>query len=108
MKTKKLFGALMTLALALSASAVFADEFSRTEEPFVKGAQIYADGFHAFAPRAALPTPGDFVAENLGYGVVSLTAPYRPWIQYRLREPGRFNFELQRMDDLWLTLGIGK
>lgn len=37
---KKMLGALMTVALALSASVVFADEFSRTEEPFVKGAQI--------------------------------------------------------------------
>ena len=105
---RKLLRALMSLGLVLSASAAFADEFSRTEEPFVKGAQIYADGFHAFAPRAALPTPGDFDTENLGYGVRCATAAYCPWYQYSLKEPGRFKFELQRMDEDWLALGIGK
>ncbi len=105
---KKILGVMMTLVFALSASAAFADGFTETEEPFVKGAAIYGDGYHAFAPPTALPTPGDFINENLGPGVVSFIAPYRPWITYRLKEPGRFKFELQRMDDAWLTLGIGK
>lgn len=71
-------------------------------------ADVAAHSGYAFAPRAALPTPGDFVADNLGYGVVSFTAPYRPWIQYSLKDPGRFTFDLQHMDGVWLTLGIGK
>lgn len=93
---RRMFGALMALAFVLSASAALADEFS-VAEPFVKGAQIYAPGFQAFARSAALPTREDFVAEPLGNlrwpGVAAY--PYRPWIVNRLKDPARFKFELQ-------------
>lgn len=105
MSTRRMFGALMTLALVLPASAAFADGFTQTEEPFAKSAEIYADGFHAFAPPAALPTPGDFVTENLGRHTVY---PARSFTAYSLKDPGRFKFELQQMDEGWLALGIGK
>ncbi len=95
---RKLARIWMVAAVALlMAGPAFADGFTETEEPFAKSAAIYAESFHAFAPRAALPTPEDFVTVNLGPGVVSLTAAYRPWITYHLREPGRFKFELQRI-----------
>ena len=60
---------------------------------------------HAFAPRGGLPTSTDFLTTNLGLHPVNVQPP-RPYLVYSLREPGRFTFELQRMDDQWLTLGI--
>ncbi len=105
----KLLGALMTLAIALSASAAVADELTATAEPFVKGAAIYEEGFHTFASRAALPTRENFETVTLGPQHPSRgIGGSVPWITYQLKEPGRFTFELQRMDDTWLMLGIGK
>ncbi len=96
-KMRKLAGIWMVAAAGLLlAGPAFADGLTETAEPFAKSAAIYGEGFHAFAPRAALPTPEDFVTVNLGPGLVSFTAAYRPWITYHLREPGRFKFELQR------------
>ncbi len=64
---------------------------------------------YAFAPRA-FPTREDFETVI----IIPSQAPTcgvacgnRPWIQYSLKEPGRFRFDLQRMDEQWLTLGIG-
>ncbi len=106
---KKMLGALIALTFALSASAAFADGFTQTEEPFAKSAAIYADGFHAFASRAALPTREKFETVTLGPQHPSRgIGGSVPWITYQLKEPGRFTFELQRMDDTWLMLGIGK
>ncbi len=62
---------------------------------------------HAFAPRA-FPTREDFETVTL-----APQHPSRgiggsvPWNTYQLKEPGRFTFELQRMDEVWLTLGVG-
>ena len=93
---RTVFATLMALAFALSASAALADEFSRTQEPFVMGAQIYAQGSGAFAPSAGLPTREDFVGQPMGIPRLGSGAGVSsPWIIYHLKDPGRFKFELQ-------------
>ncbi len=62
---------------------------------------------HAFAPGGGLPTRADFTTQSLGVHPV-YPAPPRPWLVQTLKESGRFRLELQRMDDAWLTLGVGK
>ncbi len=104
MSMRRMLGALIALTFALSASAAFADGFNQTEEPFAKSAAIYAERTQ-FVPSSAVPTPSDFVTENLGPHTVY---PARSFAVHRLKDPGRFKFELQHMDEGWLTLGIGK
>ncbi len=111
-KMRKLARIWMVAAVALlMAGPALADELTQTAEPFARSAAIYGDGFHAFAPRAALPTREDFETLIIGYqdpkpGVASGS---RPWTTYGLREPGRFTFELQRpWGDLEEALGVGK
>ncbi len=62
---------------------------------------------HAFAPGGGLPTPADFATANLGLHPVNVSPP-RPYLVYGLKDPRRFRIELQRMDELWLSLGVGK
>ncbi len=111
-KMRKLASIWMVAAVALlMAGPAFADGFTQTEEPFARSAAIYADGFHAFAPRAALPTREDFVTVILApqHPTVGVASGYRPWITYQLKEPGRFAFELQRpWSDSEEALGVGK
>jgi hypothetical protein len=91
---KKLLGILMALAWALSVPAAWADGFTQTAEPFARSAEIYAEGYQAFAPSAALPTPQDFVGETVGLrpGAFLWNTPL---IVYTLKDPGRFKLELQ-------------
>ncbi len=64
---------------------------------------------YAFAPRAALPTREDFETIIIGdhYPGCGVACGDRPWIQYSLKEPGRFRFELQQMHGEWRGPGIG-
>lgn len=70
-------------------------------------AYLAAHPEYAFAPPGGIPMSADFATQNLGLHPVNV-APPRPYLVYSLKDPRRFRLELQRMDDLWLTLGVGK
>ncbi len=70
-------------------------------------AYLAAHQGYAFAPEGALPGPADFTTRNIGLHPVNVQPP-RPYLVYSLKEQGRFRLEVQRMDDLWLALGVGK
>ncbi len=98
----KILAVLLTLGFALWGVAAWADEFTKTAEPFARSAEIYTEGYQAFGPPENVPTPGDFVAVMLGD---QHAVSGRPWFAYQLREPGRFQFELQPMEELRPSVG---
>jgi hypothetical protein len=96
----KILAALLTLASALWGAAAWADVYTEVAEPFARSAEIYTEGYQAFAPSGPLIGPEDLAAQIIIKEGMPWGAAYKPVVIYRLKDPGRFHFELQTPDPL--------
>ncbi len=94
----KILAILLTLGFALWGAAVWADEFTQTTEPFARSAEVYTEGYQAFAPATNLPTREDLVIVVRPSDCSNLVDCH----VFGLKNPNSFQFELQTVDLLEL------